>query len=258
MTCEELEPLLHPFIDGELVAADRAELESHLLTCESCAKKTQQERLAVDVIRSQAKAAQPKAPEALKQRLLDGIHQESAIAQRRAAMRWAAAAAAAGIAVFAGQREWRAMQMKLLVEDGVEVHSHYYPLDVQAKRAAELETAIATQLGYNVHVPQIPNATATGARFIHVRGKDAVLIRYQLTGHSQPLSLIVADDELTKSEPEPEYDAAKGYNAVTWHDGNVGYHLVTDLDEQDIRQLVPGPRGTQLPNLNAQPASLQH
>lgn len=256
MTCEELDPLLHPFIDGELVAADQAELESHLLTCETCAKKVHQERLAVDLIRSQAKAAQPRAPEALKLKLLEGIHAESRIAQRRAAMRWAAAAAAAGIAIFAGQREWRALQAKLLVEDGVAIHIKQYPLDVRGERTAELETAIASQLGYNVHVPQIPNATATGARFIHVRGKDAVLIRYQLTGHSQPLSLIVADDELTRDEPE--YDAAKGYNAVTWHDGNVGYHLLTDLDEQDIRQLVPGPRGTQLPTLNAQPAALQH
>lgn len=256
MTCEELEPLLHPFIDGELVAADQAELESHLIGCESCAKKTQQERLAVDLIRSQARAAQPKAPEALKAKLLDGIHTESRVAQRRAAMRWAVAAAAAGIAVFAGQREWRAIQMKLLVDDAAGIAVRHYPLDVQGKPATDLESAIATHLGYNVHVPQIPNATATGARFINVRGKDAVLIRYQLTGHSQPLSLIVADDELAKDEPE--YDAARGYNAVTWHDGNVGYHLVTDLDEQDIRQLVPAQRGSQLPTLHAEPAALQH
>jgi anti-sigma factor (TIGR02949 family) len=254
MTCEELEPLLHPFIDGELVASDRAELETHLISCDACAKKASQERLAIDVIRSRARAEQPKAPEALKLKLLNSIHQETSLQRRRAAYRWAAAAAAAGIALVAGQREYRAIQCRLLVEDAAGIHTRQYPLDVKAK-ANELETMLSGQLGYNVHVPSIPNAVATGARFIHVRGKDAVLIRYQLNGHSQPLSLIVSDDEPSRVT-EPEYDTSRGYNAVTWHDGNVGYHLLTDLDEQDIRQLVPAPRGTQLPTLDARPAAL--
>ena len=108
-------------------------------------------------------------------------------------------------------------------------------------------------------MPNIPNATATDTHFIHVHDKDAVLIRYQVTGHPQPLSLVVLGGEPEPSEPE--YDQNRNYNTVTWGQGDVGYHLVSDLDEQDIRQLVPPAalvpeHGTQLPKLDARPASL--
>ncbi len=257
MKCSDLDPLLHPFLDGELIAGDRADVEAHLLGCSGCAKKVEHERLAVDLIRSRAREAQPKAPEALKQRLLDGIHREEAASSRRAAARWAAAAAAAGIAVFAGQREWRQLQCRLDMDDAAGLHARQYPLDVEAK-SDQLEPMLSGKLGYHVAVPNIPNATATGARFIQMRGgKDAVLIRYTVAGHRQPLSLVVYGDE-PEHVTEPEYDQTRGYNTVTWHDGNVGYHLLTDLDEQDIRQLVPPPHGTKLPTLDARPAALNH
>lgn len=37
MTCEDLKPLLAGYVDGELPAKDRAKVEEHVRTCESCA-----------------------------------------------------------------------------------------------------------------------------------------------------------------------------------------------------------------------------
>ncbi len=240
------------------MAADRAEVEAHLLGCPSCSKKFEHERQLIDLIRSRAQESSPRAPEALRLRLLDGIHREEATQRRRAAARWAMAAGIAGFAVFAGNREWQKFQHSLDLDDLTHVHIEQDPLDVQGK-SDQLSAALSSRLGYHVSVPNIPNATATGARYIHVRGKDAVLIRYQVTGRRQPLSLFLYADA---PEPaEPEFDQARGYNTVTWHQGDVGYHLVTDLDEQDIRQLVPpqgaAPQhGNPLPTLDARPASL--
>jgi hypothetical protein len=55
----------------------------------------------------------------------------------------------------------------------------------------------------------------------------------------------------------PEVGNSNGYNVVTWRNGDVVYQLVTDLDEQDIRQMLPpGPPLHAAPQI--QPASFQN
>jgi hypothetical protein len=57
---------------------------------------------------------------------------------------------------------------------------------------------------------------------------------------------------------EPAVGSSNGYNVVSWRNGDVVYQLVTDLDEQDIRELVPpGQAGPGRPVLDVRPASLQ-
>jgi anti-sigma factor (TIGR02949 family) len=261
MTCDDFDPLLHPLLDGELIAADRAEVEAHLLACPVCSKKAEHERLLVDLVRTRAQEASPKAPEALKVRLLESIHREESSQRRRAALRWAMAAGIAGFAVFAGSHEWQKFERTQDWDLLTRIHSQQdkLRLDVEG-RSDQLAAALSSRLGYRVRVPNIPNATATGARFINVRGKDAVLIRYEVNGGRQPLSLVVYGDD--PQPTDPEYEQSNGYNTVSWHDGDVSYHLLTDLDEGDIRQLVPPAalaapsHGTKLPNLDARPASL--
>ena len=43
--------------------------------------------------------------------------------------------------------------------------------------------------------------------------------------------------------PHPEVGSSKGFNAVSWRDGDVVYQLVTDLDEHDIQELLPPSHG---------------
>jgi len=39
MNCPDVDPLLMPYLDGEVVEADRLEVEQHLASCEPCAKR---------------------------------------------------------------------------------------------------------------------------------------------------------------------------------------------------------------------------
>ena len=44
-----------------------------------------------------------------------------------------------------------------------------------------------------------------------------------------------------------EVGSSHGYNVVSWREGDVVYQLVTDLDEQDIRDLMPPQEGQPVP-----------
>ena len=65
---------------------------------------------------------------------------------------------------------------------------------------------------------------------------------------------------------EPDLGNSNGYNVVSWREGDIVYQLVTDLEEDDIRDLLPANPGraplptvrpAPRPALEAQPASFQ-
>jgi len=56
MDCRELDNLLYPYLDEELVDGDRVQMEAHLATCESCRKRTDQEHAVLLFVRSRRKS----------------------------------------------------------------------------------------------------------------------------------------------------------------------------------------------------------
>ena len=117
-------------------------------------------------------------------------------------------------------------------------------------------------------VPHFPNATAAGARLLQVRDKPAAYIRFDAP---RPMGLFVyGDDHEVDVGTEPAVSNSNGYNVVSWRNGDLVYQLVTDLDEQDIRELLPPthpvaapipadhPATQGTPTLDVRPATLQH
>lgn len=67
MNCEELEPLLAPYVDGE-PGADRAEIDGHLRRCPPCASRAAQATAARRLVQRRSRALVPPAPPALRHR----------------------------------------------------------------------------------------------------------------------------------------------------------------------------------------------
>ncbi len=133
-----------------------------------------------------------------------------------------------------------------------------------------LEAWFGGKLDHRVTVPRFPNATTAGARLLNVRDREAAYIRYDApranSAEPRHMGLFVFDDsgDLDLGAlPSSEVGNSHGYNVVTWRDGDVGYELVTDLDERDIRALVPQQNSgervapeVQRPALDVRPASM--
>ena len=93
MDCRELDKLLYPYLDGELVEGDRVAVETHLAACDGCRASFDREHQTLLLIRSRAKAAIAPAPETLRTRLADQLADEARARRNRTVTKLAAAAA---------------------------------------------------------------------------------------------------------------------------------------------------------------------
>jgi anti-sigma factor RsiW len=66
MTCQELDRLLYPYLDGEFQPEERMDMETHLGTCADCARRVEQEREIQQALRRAARhsvqSAGPRSP----------------------------------------------------------------------------------------------------------------------------------------------------------------------------------------------------
>src|SRR4051812_13649643 len=79
--CQSLDPLVTPYVDGELADAERHAVEAHLIACPPCHSRVTAERAVHDLLRARKPTlCKPDAPDALHARC-------SSLAQRTAAER---------------------------------------------------------------------------------------------------------------------------------------------------------------------------
>lgn len=269
MTCRELDQFLYPYLDGEFEAAERLEVEAHLAACGDCATRVHAERRFQEQLRARAKgAAASAAPELLRGAIRQGLKRE----QRRAA--WVRAgrltAAAALLAAFPAGYVLLQQQARhqSYIEDAAARHAMRFPLEIQQQSASQIEAWFAGKLRHRVSVPVLPNAIPAGARLLNVQEKQAAYISYDAESPAGRapgrIGLFVYGDEAGDAPFAPQAEGAqiansRGFNVVSWRDGDVVYQLVSDLDEADIRQMLrrDRPSGEARPRLEVQPASLQ-
>ncbi len=176
-------------------------------------------------------------------------------------------AAAAGLACcsIAAHHGYRSFQRQLYVADAASRHARAYPMEVQRPTPEQLEAWFDGKLDYRVKVPHFANANvvAQGGRLLNVRDRQAAYLRFA-AAENRNMGLFVYGDKAGDVDVEgTEVGNSNGYNVVTWRDGDVVYQLVTDLDEQDIRQMLPqqggrgGGAGLQLAAPQIQPASFE-
>jgi anti-sigma factor RsiW len=262
MNCRDLETQLTPYLDGELIDEARLDFEAHLANCDTCPKHVEIERHNLSVIRAAAKAQSPAAPAAFKAKLFEHIRADDERRRRVRFGQMAAMAAGVTLAVTAGHQLYRGHQRSLYEQDAAMRHARQFPLEIEQSPQA-IERWFGGKLDYRVRVPGFPNARATGGRLLQVRDKAAAYIRYD-TDRAAPRQMglfVYGDDHDVDVGAEPAMASSHGYNVVSWREGDVVYQLVTDLDEQDIRELVPANAGAESaspqPTLNVRPASLQ-
>lgn len=270
MSCDDLEPFLHAYLDGEFDIPERTEVERHLASCSRCASRLASEATWLRAMRDHVqRCGRSPAPEALRHRVLEAVNGEH---RRSVARRWGQLSAAAAVVCVvgaAGVWEHRSLLRKRYQEDAAARHAMRYPLELQQQSAEQIEAWFGGKLPHRVLVPRFANAQPIGARLLNVAEKQAAYISYNapLGSRARQIGLFVYDDQRgdTAFTPLAEADVgtSHGFNVVSWRDGDIVYQLVSDLDERDILELVrsrgpnstegrPGPR-----RLEVQPASLQ-
>lgn len=247
MTCQELERLLYPYLDGEFQPEERVDLESHLATCAACQGRVEDERNMQLALRRAARDSvrQMRAPDSLRAGITQGLHQEHRRAQYGV---WLRAGAVALVVVTvtggwytyqAGERQRRAR------EEIIKRHSRGLPFEIASSAPEQLETWFKGKVDARVALPQLPKAKPLGGRISILNGREVAYISYEtLPDEGEPtrrLGVFVLPDEdgaRPQALPAVEVDSAQGFNIVTWRDHEVVYEMVTDMDERDILRML--------------------
>jgi anti-sigma factor RsiW len=243
--CRDLEPLIHPYLDGEFEAVDQQERELHLATCAHCQAQVCAER----ALRTRLKVACAAiAPAALRARIEEGLYREKRLGALR---RWARPELLAALAACAGFIAWLSGRSLFspLLEDAVSRHTHQLPVEVRGD-AAQLQRWFTGKVDFNVRLPALRNVNLEGARISHIRDHSAALVQYGgprehrvslfvFDDPRAPLELVGAGVRRTSIE---NHDVmlmqSRGYNVALWRDNEIVYSLVSDLDERDILELL--------------------
>lgn len=211
--CTSIETLAMAYLDDELAAEERHELETHLTECTQCRARVESDRADMSVIKRSLVAPPPSDMfRARLQRALDAEEAAAAKAQRR---RWyqyvlpgsAMVAAAAAMILFVGMQATPDRVATGVAQQATKHAARTLPLEVQgAGTGPWLQQHFAS-----VDVPHFvdPGTQLLGARLLPgaINGHDAAALSYQMSKAGNPyiLSVLVVrdlgDDEMRDGTP---------------------------------------------------------
>ncbi|MDY7228063.1 anti-sigma factor family protein [Hyalangium rubrum] len=248
MTCQELDRLLYPYLDGEFQPEERMDVETHLEACSACTRRVEQEREIRQTLRRAARHSlqSSRAPQSLRAGIQVGLKREQRRATQAQFLRVSAAALVV-VAVGGGWISMRPERHQRFVEDAARRHAKGLPYEIANAAPEHVEAWFENKLDHTVLVPRLPNARLSGARLSNVESYPAAYISYETRPakegeEARRIGVFVFDDarrELNAQDlPSVQADSNTGYNVAIWRDGEIVYELVADLSEADIRKLI--------------------
>jgi len=250
MNCKNLDPLVTPYVDGELDAANRAALDAHLRVCPPCHSRVAAERDVHELIRARVPALkQANAPDALHARcwqIARGAPQadaaaRAALAPAPLATRLAPYALAASLALVVGgafvyqatDKSARVLAAELTA-DHVKCFAMNRALGTHQGVAA-VESSLAASFGWRAHLPEDPASAGlelVGSRpCLYAEGKIAhIMYRH----HGNPVSLFM----LPNTARTQELVEVLGHEAKIWCVGNRTFVLLSRQSKPEIEQLA--------------------
>ena len=249
--CDTIDPLVTPFIDGELPDADRRLVETHLRVCPPCHSRVVAERDVHALIRARVPAlTKTEAPDALHARCwaIARLKPQSAGVAARAGTppkgmptRLAPYALAASLVlVVGGAFVYQATDMSArvlaaeLTADHLKCFAMNRALGTQQAPAA-VESSMASGFDWRMHLPDDPARAGlelVGSRpCLYGEGKIAhIMYRHE----GRPVSLFM----LPKSARTEELVEVLGHEAAIWCVGNRTFVLVAREPRRDVERIV--------------------
>jgi anti-sigma factor RsiW len=247
--------LLHDLRRGRLDPARAAEVRDHLAGCLECRREDEAERALDDALRE--RLPRPAVPVALRRRigLLAGSAADgepgpapSRRALPRRLRRWAPAAAVAAVALLAAGLAWeREARLRVgalerlgdeVVTDHLRALASAHPTDVESSDKHQVKPWFEGHLDFAPAVPPDGGELRLlGGAVGYVLDRKAAVISYALRRHRVTL-LAFPTAGLDWPAPDREVGGVparlwerRGFRAVLWRAGELGYALVSDADD---------------------------
>jgi anti-sigma factor RsiW len=241
-SCRAIDPLVTPYIDGNIQDADRQLVDQHLRACPPCYSRVASERAMRDALcKCRAVLADQHAPASLRAKCLAltraEIAGDAARSWRTRAMPLALAASL--ILVFAGGflYELTAGSTEVLAAELAADHMKCFALNAilgTHDLPSAVEGTMASGFGWNMRLPQNPASVGlelVGARpCLYGEGKIAHIM-YRQGG--QPVSLFM----LPKDARAPQLISVLGHQAKIWCVGDRTFVMIA-RERQQVERLA--------------------
>jgi anti-sigma factor RsiW len=259
--CHLIDPLVTPFVDGDLTDAERRLVADHLCTCPPCHSRVAAERAVHELIRARKPVlCQADAPDALRHRccgLAGALGVDASRAASRAATagsavrhpharapwrsRLAPVALAASLIVVVGgaflyqatDRSARLLAAELTA-DHVKCFAMNSALGTHQMPAA-VESSMASTFQWRMHLPEDPARAGlelVGARPCMYAQGTIAHIMYRHEG--RPVSLFM----LPKTARTPELVKVLGHQAAIWCAGDRTFVLISREPRPEVERMV--------------------
>jgi anti-sigma factor RsiW len=252
--CHHIDPLVTPFVDGELPGADRDAVADHLRRCPPCYSRVAAEQAVRDVIRARKPAlVAPCAPASLRAACASlrshatpaGAARPSVPAERAAGAIWRARlvplAIAASLVIVVGGAfvyDLTETSARVLAAELTADHVKCFAVNglIGTRQAAPaVESSMFFLFGWRMHLPENPadaGLELVGSRpCLYPDGKIAHIM-YRHMG--RPVSLFM----LPKSARSRELVEVLGHEAAIWCVGDRTFVLISREPRQEVERMA--------------------
>ena len=252
--CHRIDPLVTPFVDGELRDGERRLVEEHLVACPPCHSRVTAERAMHELIRARKPVlCRTQAPDAVHHRCAgfarandgDASRAEFAIRNPQSAVAWRSrlapyALAASLVVIVGGAFIYQATDASVhllaaeLTADHVKCFAMNRALGTRQMPAA-VESSMASAFNWRMHLPEHPARAGlelVGARpCLYGEGRVAhIMYRHE----GRPVSLFM----LPKTERTQQLVKVLGHEAAIWCVGNRTFVLVAREPRAQVERLA--------------------
>jgi anti-sigma factor RsiW len=250
MDCSTAKSKLFPYVDGELSAEARDQVEAHLAECGACRRLVD---LEVAFRETYVEALRPDpASERVRERvgaLLSGLEGERRARRRRAGVRRLAFALAAAVLLTGGVLGGLALQKHIgpastvadIADAAVEQHlklvRDLLPHDIKDVPPKAAEEWFRKRLAFNVSLPDLKTDSLQflGGRISHLRDVEVAALEYKVEGNK--VSLFIIPEEAYRrlqlgDKPRFKVVSHRGYDVVIWRSQGAGYTLVSEIGDR--------------------------
>jgi len=253
LNCQSIDPLVTPFIDGELPDADRLAVAAHLTRCPPCHSRVVAEQAVHELIRTRRSAFSTCAPEPLRKRCaeLAGLQPSAAalppavtsspsFTHMLAHRSWAARLAPFALVVVGGAFLYQATESSArllaaeLTADHLKCFAINSALGTQQMPEA-VESSMASAFNWRMQLPADPARAGlelVGSRpCLYAEGKIAHIM-YRHQGH--PVSLFM----LPRSARAQQLVKVFGHEAAIWCVGSRTFVLLAREPRDDVERMA--------------------
>jgi len=250
MNCKTLDPLVTPYVDGELDAANRAEVDAHLRVCPPCHSRVAAERNVKELLQTRKAVFQQQgAPPALRAKCA-GIAGTAGFKARTAARpaqsstwrtRLTPYALAASLVVIVGGAflyELTDRSVRVLAAELTADHVKCFGLNRLLgthEAASVVEGSIGSSFAWPLHLPEGPERAGlelVGARpCLYGEGRIAHIM-YRHNGH--PVSVFM----LPKTSRAEALVDVMGHEAAVWSIGDRTFVLIAREPRGEVERMA--------------------